>query len=98
MTKRLDRFRPNCAPYWSIYSDRSGNGHMLTNIGPVRHQRDHLKPSGERHSWYVDDNARKNGTDCNRLWRICRVGAYTVSFDYQNILKGSHGILSRLVD
>ena len=33
----------------------------------VRHQGEHFNPSGERHSWSVDDNARKNGTDCNRL-------------------------------
>ena len=35
-------------PIWTnlcaIYSDGSGNGHRLKNIGPVRHQGEHFNP------------------------------------------------------
>ena len=42
MVKRLDRLRPDCAPYIQMAPD--GNGHRLKNIGPVRHHGKHFNP------------------------------------------------------
>ena len=62
----------------AICSDGSGNGHMLTNIGPVRHQGEHFNPRltrGNIRGFRGSTCHRKSGYDLQK--KITIICIYT---------------------
>ena len=58
---------------YAICSDGSGNGHMLKNIGPVRHQGEHFNPMltrGNIIGFRGSTCHRKSGYDLQNFFTI----------------------------